>query len=206
LLTPTSAKHYYLQNQYDRGIRFGSSAFQAAFSKLFGKKWIHSNNVLGDCLVGTVTDNYLAKKISEWPENVHFWTFDESSKEFVNLSKSCRFPSFPSGSLIRATAAIPGLFEPYSYENAQFSDAILAPGIKDVVKSIRSQSKNLLFVHMHKETTTDNAIYVKPHSDRFGYRRLIWDYIVYVSGMENLEFWEAFKHGLFEIEPISHDA
>lgn len=202
LLDRESALKYYSRNQGARGIRPGVSMIQGMLKKVMGRKYIHSNDFLEDCLPGTISSIFLDRPVSEWPDNLHFWSYDSLGKRFVDLNSKGEAPSMPTSKLIRGTAAIPGLFEPFWWGPYSLIDAILAPGIKGHLKALRQESTDCLVVSMHREGRFGNCTYLKPHSDSNGYRRLIWDYFVWVSGLRNREYGKVLVKGLFEVQPV----
>ncbi|MBI4405611.1 MAG: hypothetical protein HY537_15725 [Deltaproteobacteria bacterium] len=204
LLTPENVANYYSQNQRDRGVKPVVTLLVSVGRKLRGAKWVHPNVFLEDCLRPTLSQSFLRRPIGEWPANVHFWTYDKVSKRFIDLTARGEYPRLPTSKLVCATAAIGGLFEPLYYEGAAFIDAILAPGIKEHLKQLRAQSTNNLICHMYRSGEKANNLFLKLHSDRFAYRRLGWDYFIWLAGLKNREVGETLRVGLFELKPQRH--
>jgi hypothetical protein len=204
LLTPELATNWYLKNQKDRGVRPFITLMSIALLKLFRRPWVHPNEAtLRDCIAGTLSPAFSDKPVSKWDANMHFWAYDEVSSQFIDLCANGPYPEFPSGWLLQATTAIPGLHEPQHYKGSVFSDPLNASGASDLLKQLRAQGRNTLFGHMHREFESADEIFVKMHSDPSGRRRLLWDYLVWISGAKNLEYCEHLRHGLFEIQPIA---
>ena len=78
----------------------------------------------------------------------------------------------------------------------------VAPGVRKVFKQLREKSRNTLFSHMHVEGDKESTIFLKPHGELSGYSRVMLDFTYFMLGVDNPEFAEAMRLGLFDVQPV----
>jgi hypothetical protein len=188
-----------LRNQRRHGIRFLLTSLGFLGSKLVCKRWYFRNHLLSDFLRSIVTDYYADSTIEDLPANFHFWTFDETTRQFCDIHSHSRYSHWTPSEVISSLVAVPWLFEPLEKEGRIFSDALSAHGVRDVFRNLRYDSNNVLFWHMNQDGRRANTLFIKGHQIRSGLTRVASDFALFLLGIENPEFARSIELGLFDI-------
>lgn len=187
------------RNQRLHDIRFLSTSLRFVGSKLTCKRWYFRNHLLSDVLRSIVIDHYAGSSIGNLPANFHFWTFDETSREFCDIHANSRYSHWTPSEVISSLVAVPWLYEPFEKDGHIFSDALSAHGVRDVFRNLRYDSKNVLFWHMNRDGRRDNTLFVKGHQSKSGLIRVVSDFALFLLSIDNPEFDRSGELGLFDI-------
>jgi hypothetical protein len=169
--------------------------------KMMGRKYIYPGDRLEDPMRVTLSREYCERKVRELPPNLHFWTFNENDQKLVDIHASGELADLTTGQVMRAVASVPQIYEPFHYQGKIYSDALFAPGVKNLYRSLRADSPNCLFAHMSKSGEKDNTIFWKAHHHGSGVERVVVDFLYFIGGLENREFTDGLRR-MFEIEPV----
>jgi hypothetical protein len=167
--------------------------------KLFGKPWYFRNHLLADALRSTVSEQYADAQIRSLPANYHFWTYDTTAQKFCDLHATSRYSDWTPADVISSLTAVPGIYEPFENKGHIYSDAIRGPGIKDLLRGLRKQSRNVLFWHMNREGWHDNTLFIKGHQSKSGRTRIVGDFMRFFLGLDNPEFSRSMELSLFDL-------
>ncbi len=167
--------------------------------KLFGKPWYFRNHLLADALRSTVSEEYADAPIGSFPANYHFWTYDTTDQKFCDLHATSPYSHWTPAEVISSLTAVPGIYEPFEKEGHIYSDAIRGPGIKDLYRDLRRQSRNVLFWHMNREGRRDNTMFIKGNQSRSGIIRILGDFTRFFLGVDNPEFSRSIELSLFDL-------
>ena len=181
------------------GIRFLLTSLGIMGSKLVCKRWYFRNHLPSDFFRSIVTDYYADSTIEDLPTNFHFWTFDETTRQFCDIHSHSQYSHWTPSEVISSLVAVPRLYEPFEKDGHIFSDALSAHGVRDVFRNLRYDSNNVLFWHMNRDGRRANTLFVKGHQTRSGLTRVASDFALFLLGIENPEFARSIELGLFDI-------
>jgi hypothetical protein len=191
------------RNQRRHHIKPIVSALGFFGKKLFGKPWYFRNHLLADALRSAVSEEYAAEPIRLLPENYHFWTYDITEHKFCDIHATSRYSHWTPTDVISSLTAVPGIYEPFEKEGHIYSDAIRGPGVKDLFRDLRKQSRNVLFWHMNREGRRDNTIFIKGHQSSSGIVRILGDFTRFFLGVDNPEFSRSIELSLFDLVEVA---
>ncbi len=187
------------RNQRLHAIRFLLTSLVFVGSKLVCKRWYFRNHLLSDVLRSIVTGQYADSTIEDLPANFHFWTFNETTRQFCDIHPQSRYSHWTPSEVISSLVAVPWLYEPFEKDGHIFSDALSAHGVRDVFRNLRHDSNNVLFWHMNRDGRRANTLFVKGHQYKSGLIRVVSDFALFLSGIDNPEFDRSGEIGLFDI-------
>jgi len=187
------------RNQHRHHIKPIISVLGFLGKKLFGKPWYFRSHLLADALRSAVSEEYAAAPIGSLPANHHFWTYDTTDHKFCDLHATSRYSHWTPADVISSLTAVPGIYEPFEKERHIYSDAIRGPGIKDLFRDLRKQSRNVLFWHMNREGWRDNTLFIKGHQSKSGITRVLGDFTRFFLAVDNPEFSRSIELSLFDL-------
>lgn len=203
-LTENEVIGFHRRNQALHEVQGGKTIVSLLKSRIFGKQFLFSNCQAEKALSLAVSEKYLGLTLRELPASFHFWVFDQTSRSFRALhAQHPTYSHWTTSEIVRASTAVPVLYEPLVKDGHLFSDALLAPGVRNLFKALRKQSRNVLFWHVNVGAERNQTIFVRGHQGKSGLIRVISDFLLFVSGLDNRDLDQALKAGLFKLKPLT---
>jgi|GEM_PF-5553484 len=189
---------FYKWNQLQHGLRFGPLSGMA---KYIWRKLICRKQTLyePDTAYRANAAHYpFDDSIKNWtgsvfPENWHIWSYDLTSKDFVNLGGRSPYDQMPTASVIEATTAIPGVYDPHPWRGFRFIDCVFAPEFKNFARGILKKSRPLMFCNMSRDKQTQGTLYIKAHASGSPKQRVNGDLMRFFGGFGHPEYQENLK-------------
>ncbi|MDX1964961.1 MAG: hypothetical protein SFX18_17570 [Pirellulales bacterium] len=199
-----SMKRWNLDNMKSHGIRaFGLTLMRFLLYKTFIGGPYFGNVLLADPINRSFTKEFAEARVTSLPANISFWAYDANSRAFIEIDSKNRFSEFTLSELMRAIASMPYVYESFCFNGHVLRDAAVQNGVGELFRQLRSSSDGCMFLSMERSGQDGSTSFYKLHKQRSGKLRLNRDMTLFLAGIDNLEFVECLRLGLFELEALS---
>jgi hypothetical protein len=195
-------RRFHRENQWRHAVRSGSMLLRGLSRRLRGDSAIFSSHLSEATISCAVAESFVERPIASLPSHLKFWVFNRTRRVFEAMGAGTRFERLRIGDLVRACTSVPGLYAPFVFEGEALVDALWGDDIRPLYRRLRQEAKHAIFCHMQRDGEQQNTLFVKLHSDRYGYRRIGIDFAYFILGMDNRDIADAIRLGLFELPTI----
>jgi hypothetical protein len=203
-LSVDSIKDWNRANQRRHGILpCGMSLLSFVFKKAIRKDFVFSGRLLEEAMSSSVTEEFASRPVKDLSPNLRFWTYCRSDERFVAIAPDEEpLNHLPVARIVRTTANIPGVYEPFVYDGKEYSDAISVRGVGQLFRQLRQEAEKCLFLSMVRDGEDGNTTFARIHDSWSGKYRVFRDFVKFLAGVENKEFVGDLKRGLFRLSPL----
>jgi hypothetical protein len=164
---------------------------------------LFSNERALEALSCTVSPAFVGRTVKTLPPNVHFWVYNKSENRLESIcAENPTFSHWTLGEVVRAAVSIPYIYQEFEKDGKIYKDPMFAPQIRETMRMLRSE-QNVLFWNMKYSSEKKGLTAVKGHDSKNGLRRIIVDEIFFLMGIDNPEFDDGIRKGLFETNPVA---
>lgn len=190
------------ENQKRHGIVPGIGVYRLIYNKI-RLRAAFDRALLSGPVTYTLNDAFTSQGIESLPENFFFWTYNKTKQCLTPIhAKSEEFHGMKLSQIMQAVAAVPHLYDPLHWRHGSYQDGFYAPNLRKHYQALRKSSTNALFCHMNYDGFKDGTLFLKMHRNGSGYVRVSIDFLYFILGIDNPEFVELLRYGLFDVEPI----
>jgi hypothetical protein len=158
--------------------------------------------ILSGIITG-VDPEFLELKVSELPKNISFLTYCDEDRELFQIQPSNQFANWSIAEVIRCVTAVKGIYEPFYKAGKTYRDAVTGrQHLKELYRNVRKAHRHVLSLHMDRDGIYGNTTFIKMHVTGSGQIRVMLDFLYFMSGVENRDFSEAIRAGLYRVNPI----
>ena len=202
-LTHEEIDNFNKANQMRHNITGWGRGFRLVIRFLLGSKYLFSNNRLEEALAYGVDPEFMELRVSELPKNIFFLTYCEEDRELCQIQQSSQFANWSIADVIRCVTAVKGIYEPFYKAGKTYRDAVTGrQHLRDLYRNIREVHRHVLSLHMNRDGIHGNTTFLKMHVTGSGQMRVMLDFLYFMSGVENRDFSEAIRVGLYRVKPI----
>ena len=191
------------ENQRRHGIVPFWTLLRKTILKVMGQEYPFPGELTEAMLQYSASEEFCCLKVSQLPENLFFWTYNETRREFCKIHSESDLKDLTLSQLIRAATSVAQIYSPLSYQGSIYSDAMSWPGVRDIFHELRDQRQNCLFLHMNWQGEKDQTIYLKAHTSGSRRQRVFTDFLYFYLGLDIPEVADITRKGLFKIKPLA---
>jgi len=202
-LTKEKIDDIYRANRAIHHLAGWEQACRLVFRFLTGSPYMFPNDFHIEGLDYVVRPEFHNMKVSEMPENLSFLTYCSEDRAVCEIRRESRFADWSMCDVVRAMTALKGIYTPFHKDGKSYMDAVTdRQQLRELYRNVRKRNRHVLFLHMNREGIRGNTTYLKMHKTGFGRIRVMLDFLYFLSGIENRDFVEAIRVGLYRTNPI----